>query len=230
MIAHRGANREHPENTMPAFLRALEVGADGIELDVHCTRDGVVVVHHDAVVHATSMVGSLRECSINALSYEELSNFAAGEREIMPTLGAVLGAVGARAEVFVELKGREIEDKVLDVIAASPAPDHCPIHSFDHDAIKRARRHVPLLRTGILVDRRATDAAAILAAAEAEDFWAHWTIVDERLVTQVHGFSRRSRVIAWTVNDAQCARRLSSYGVDGLCTDDVPFLSQALSE
>lgn len=216
---------------MPAFLRALEVGADGIELDVHSTRDGVVVVHHDSVARARSKTGggALSECSINALSYDDLSNLTVGGKEIIPTLEAVLAAVGARAEVFIEMKGREIEDKVLEVVASSPAPSRCPIHSFDHDAVKRARRRAPLLRSGILVERRAADATALLAAAEADDYWAHWTIVDERLVSEVHGFSRQCRVIAWTVNDPQCARRLSRYGVDGLCTDDVPFLRQALA-
>src|SRR5664279_1154546 len=52
LIAHRGISRERPENTLPAFLRALELGADGIELDVHCTKNGVVVVHHDDIPKA----------------------------------------------------------------------------------------------------------------------------------------------------------------------------------
>src|SRR5450631_4105167 len=92
IVAHRGASRERPENTLAAFTRALELGADGIELDVHRSADGVLIVHHDAMPRAAPGP-TLANREIRTLTVEELSAFRVGGQPI-PTLAAVIEAVG----------------------------------------------------------------------------------------------------------------------------------------
>jgi glycerophosphoryl diester phosphodiesterase len=220
-IGHRGAPREHPENTLPSFARALELGADGIELDVHATRDGVVVVHHDPVPRAAVADPRLAGRPIAELTYEQLRAFNVTPGVAIPTLAEVLALVGEAAVVYVELKGTGIERQVLDVIQAGSA--RCAVHSFDHAAVARTRNLAPGLRRGLLFSRRPLDAALAMEAAGALDAWPEWPLVDEGFVASVRRIG--GAVIAWTVNDVAAARRLASMGVDGICTDDLRLFS-----
>src|SRR6266404_41848 len=104
-ISHRGAHQTLPENSIPAFLRAIELGADAIELDVHATSDGVVIVHHDPAVTSPG-VATARLVDLTA---SELSRFPLAHDIEIPTLGAVLNAIGDRAKVYVEIKALDVE-------------------------------------------------------------------------------------------------------------------------
>lgn len=227
LIGHRGAPREHPENTLPSFQRALELGADGIELDVHATRDGVVVVHHDPVPRATSGNAALDGRAIAELSRAELEEFHVAGRERIPTLEEVMALVDGRADVFVEIKAPAIERAVVDVIRHAPAPGRCAIHSFDHRVARAARNIAPEIRTGILLTSYLLDPALALIGAGASDLWQQWELIDPPLVALAHDAG--ARVIAWTVNDPRAARRLAAWGVDGLCSDVLPTIRQALA-
>jgi glycerophosphoryl diester phosphodiesterase len=224
-IGHRGAPRELPENTIPSFARALELGADGIELDVHATRDGVVVVHHDPVPRATTTDVRLAHRPIAELTYDELETFRVAPGIPIPTLEAVLALVADRATVYVELKGKSVERLAIDVIRRGPA--RCAVHSFDHAAIARAREIAPEVRRGLLFSRRPADPAAALQAADALDAWPEWPLVDQSFVDAVRRVG--GSVIAWTVNDVGAAQHLASIGVDGLCTDDLEIVARACS-
>ena len=226
LIGHRGAPRERPENTLPSFLRALELQADGIEIDVHCTKDRVVVVHHDEVPRATPPSGRLAGKRIDALTFDELQGFSVRGLALISTLAEALAVIKGRADVFIELKGVSIEREVVDVIRESIAPARCFVHSFDHAQVARARALAPEIGGGILFDRLVTDAVAAMRAADALDVWPSREHVDEALVEQVHGAG--GRVIPWTVNKASQAVALASLGVDGLCTDFIPVLRSAL--
>lgn len=226
LIGHRGAPRERPENTLPSFLRALELQADGIELDVHCTKDRVVVVHHDEIPRATPPSGKLAGKRIDALTFDELQGFSVRGLALISTLEEALAVIKGRADVFIELKGEAIEREVVRVIRASIAPERCAVHSFDHAQVARARALAPELRGGILFDRRIDDPAASMRAADARDVWPSHEHVDEALVSAVH--EAGGRVIAWTVNKPAQAVGLSALGVDGLCTDFIPVLRAAL--
>ncbi len=219
LIGHRGAPREFPENTLPSFQRALELGADGIELDVHATRDGVVVVHHDPVLHGGGPIAGL--------THAELDGHLVAGRERIATLDEVLALVDGRADVYVEIKARDVERPVVDAIRRSPAPARCAIHSFDHRVVRRARDIAPEIRTGILLTSYLLDPALALIGAGASDLWQQWELIDPPLVALAHDAG--ARVIAWTVNDARIARRLAEWGVDALCTDVLPTISQALA-
>lgn len=207
-------------------MRALELGADGIELDVHTTKDGVVVVHHDEVPRATAPSGRLTGKRIDALTFDELQGFSVRGMALIPTLAEILAAVRGRADVFVELKGKGVEAATVDVIRQSPNPERCAVHSFDHEAVRRARAMAPEIRGGILFDRGLDDVPAALRAADALDAWPRSDLIDADMVAAVHGAG--GRVIAWTVNRTEEAVELAALGVDALCTDHLSLLRQAL--
>jgi glycerophosphoryl diester phosphodiesterase len=214
-VAHRGSPRERVENTLPGFLLALDHGADAVELDVHCTADGVAVVHHDDEFHGHLLA---------KVDWADVARFDVGGGATIPRLDDVLDAIGARAEVYIELKGVDIEERV---IAVARAHGHrYAMHSFDHPAIAQVAALAPDIPRGVLLDRdiahpleQLRDAVAMTGA---RDVWPHWTLVDPALVQAAHELD--ARVITWTVNASDIARRSLDAGVDGLCTDDVRLL------
>lgn len=216
-IGHRGAPREFPENTLPAFARAIELGADGIELDVHLTADGVPVVHHDPDL--SSKKGRTNQ-PIAAMTWEEVAGTEIASGICVPSLEQVLTLAAGKATVYVELKGRDVEERTIEAIRASHA--QCAVHSFDHTAVARAASIAPELRRGILFDAYPVDVARSMRSASALDVWPQWELIDAPLVEHVH--EAGGRVIAWTVNSFAEAERLVALGVDGLCGDDVRLL------
>jgi glycerophosphoryl diester phosphodiesterase len=225
IIAHRGTPRTHPENSLPGFRYALDLGADAIELDVHLTADGVVVVHHDAFLHRGAPAASGHRPAIRELTATELAAHPLAPGVPVPTLAAVLGLVADRAVVYVEVKAPEAELAALRCISESRTS--CAIHGFDHRVALRvatmrdrdehsvgSRLQVP---TGILSASYLIDPAAALRAARARDYWQQWEMIDDDLMSRIHDAG--GRVIAWTVNEASEAERLAAMGVDGICTD-----------
>jgi glycerophosphoryl diester phosphodiesterase len=207
--------RRERENTLPSFVAALEAGAEGIELDVHATADGVVVVHHDPVTGAGLEIAATRWTELNP------ANGASGGSVPIPTLASVCEVVGQRAALFVEIKGEGIEDAVTRALDGRSGT--FAIHSFDHATIGRlARARVPY-RLGLLFGDSVADVVERLAEYGATDAWPHRSLIDRPLVERIQRSG--GRVIAWTVNSASDARRLADYGVDGICTDDVTLLA-----
>lgn len=208
IIAHRGASRERTENTLDAFLRAVELGAHAIELDVHATLDGHVVVHHDPVFGAGAT-------PIARVTLAELAAFNADAPFRIPTLGEVLEQVDPLVHLYVEVKGKGISHLVAGQLA--PYAGRCSIHSFDHRVSLQVRERWPQLATGILSSSYVIEPDASLRAARARDYWQHRELVDADLVRAVHRAG--GRVICWTENDPQAMRALVDIGVDGICTD-----------
>jgi glycerophosphoryl diester phosphodiesterase len=207
--------RRARENTLASFSAALDARADGIELDVHATADGVVVVHHDPCLGGGVEIARVR--------WPELSDAAAVFGIEVPTLTEVCELVVDRAELYVEIKGLGIEEEVLRVLARH-AGRHA-IHSFDLPTIARLARRGGAPPLGILFDQAVEDVAALLTAHGARDAWPHHSLVDPRLVASVH--EAGGRVIAWTANGRAEIARLTALGVDGICTDDVSLLGAA---
>ena len=212
LIAHRGMPRQARENTLASFALALAAGADGIELDVHATADGVVVVHHDATLETGPPIASVTLANIHR------SETAPARR--IPTLAEVCALVGGRAELLVEIKGANIEALVVPVL------DECAgtvaIHSFDHACIRRLARTGTSYRLGVLLEAASQSPTLLMRDTGALDVWPEHGIVTRALVDEVHDMG--GRVIVWTVNDLRDAERLASLGVDGICTDDVALL------
>jgi glycerophosphoryl diester phosphodiesterase len=215
-VAHRGSPRELRENTLPGFLLALQHGADAIELDAHVSGDGVPLVHHDFDAQGHSIAGT---------PWAVLAGLDLGDGQRIPTLAEVLDAVGDRATVYIELKGRAVEESVIDV--ARKHGRRCALHSFDHDSIARAAQRAPEIPRGLLLDIRLPHAIRVMqesaARTGARDVWPHWTLVDARFMAAAAQLDLR--VITWTVNAAERASHLLGQGVSGICSDDVRLLA-----
>ena len=193
------------ENTLPSFALALDAGADGIELDVHATRDGVVVVNHDPVLASGMIIASENLATLRSAS------------DAVPTLAELCDLVSGRAELFVEIKGADIERQVLEVMSSQNGA--FAIHSFDHALIARLHALDPAVRLGVMFEDAPIDVRALMSRTGARDVWPHAPLVTVPLVGAVHAAG--GRVIAWTVNAPLDARSLAAMGVDGLCGDDV---------
>ena len=201
--------REAPENTLVSFQRALDEGADGLELDVHATADGEVVVHHDAVLPGGPAIATA--------TLAELRRRDVGPAVPIPTLSELCALVSGRATLFVELKGAGIERPVLRALRGYDGS--VAVHSFDHEMITRVSGIDSSLRLGILFEDAPEHVAQAMADTGALDVWPHWTLVTADLVTAVH--QAGGRVIPWTVNDERNAHALAVLGVDALCGDDI---------
>jgi glycerophosphoryl diester phosphodiesterase len=224
IIAHRGMPREAPENTLLAFRRALDAGADGIELDVHGTSDGVVVVHHDPGYRPTRDYYSDQRIRIAELAFAEIRGGPAANVEI-PSLDEVLALVRDAAVVYVEIKAPEIEAAVVASIQGHGTS--CAVHSFDHRISAKVHALSSEIPTGVLLSSYLVEPSVALRAANARDLWQQREFVDRALIEACH--AEQGRVIAWTVNDPDEARRLRDWGIDGICTDDARALREALA-
>lgn len=225
-MAHRGASRERPENTLAAFARAVELGADAAELDVHRTEDGVIVVHHDPAIAGAGAIRDLTGTQLAGLRVRG---------EPIPTLAEVFAAVGSRLRIYVELKGVDTVPGSLAVIrdararavgADVAAADRSAVHSFDHRLIAQAAQLDATVPRGVLEVSYPVDPTGAARPMNARDLWRHRDFVDGALVRAAHAEGRR--VIAWTVNDADTMRRFAEYGVDAICTDDVALARTTL--
>ena len=216
-IAHRGAKLELPENSIEAFVRALDRGADAIELDVHATRDGVLIVHHDPSIR---LPGRVLRTPIVESTWREIATVQLAPGIGVPTLEAVLDSLPSDRTAYVEIKGLGLANLVAPAIGHDP---RCVVHSFDIPTIAKMRELAPHLPRGILFEHGTPDVRSLMAETGARDVWPEWPLIDQTLIDLVHDAG--GRVIAWTVNDPKVAKRLVAAGVDGVCTDDVRLLA-----
>ncbi len=229
IFAHRGASAVAPMNTLAAFKKALELGADGIELDVQYSSDGALMVIHDLTLEATTN-GTGRVVSH---TLEELKKLDAGSwfnrrfrGERIPTLDEVFDTIGDRLLMNIELKTYSLfksdgmERDVADLIKQRDLYDQVIVSSFNPFAIRRIKQYDPRIETGLLY------------AAEMPRIYSHtwlrpWVrpdalhpehdMVDERLAR----WARRKGypLNVWTVNDEAEMRRLIALGVNSIITD-----------
>jgi glycerophosphoryl diester phosphodiesterase len=214
-ISHRGLRASAPENTIAAFDAAINAGAEGIELDVHSTLDGVVFVHHDPIIDTPSGRVAFKTADSKTIQAARLDG-----GHLIPSLDATLEAVGSRAKLFIEIKPAGIENDVARCLKRhSDLHENYSVHSFDHRIVKRMLEILPSVRTGILQVAYPIDSRTAMRDAGATDLWQHADFVDSRLVADVHASG--GRFIVWTPNAATAWERLASLGVDAICTDNV---------
>jgi glycerophosphoryl diester phosphodiesterase len=174
-------------------------------------------VHHDATVKSSSG----RTARIADLTSLELEKYRLAAGIDIPTLAAVLDAVGNRVTTYVEIKARDIEALVVRCIRESNAT--CAVHSFDHRIVRNVRAIFPAIPTGVLEVARHLEPVASLLAVGARDLWQEASFIDEDLVARAHEVN--ARVIAWTSDDPREWAALAAVGVDGICTNLIAELA-----
>jgi len=223
IIAHRGTPRECMENTLPSFERALQQGADGIELDVHVTSDGTVVVHHDATYRDAGAPDENR--ALAETTAADLRRVRLPSGDAIPTLDEVLDLVATRATVYIEIKANAMEDALVQCLSHH-ATSRVAVHAFDHRIPVTIRARRPQTAIGFLSASYPLNFNALLLDAHVDAFWQETHLIDDALIAAAHAFG--TRVIAWTENDAAHARALIAMGVDALCTDTPGALRASL--
>ena len=232
VFAHRGGAALRPENTILAFDHGLSLGADGIELDVHLSRDGVVVVHHDATLERTTDGRG----PVAALTAGELARLDAGYH--FPGFRGLAGGVPTLDDVvrryadalfLIELKLNDpvLAHRTIDAIRSAGAVDRSALGSFGTRVLRAAREYEPRISTG--ASREETRLALYRS-------WVRWPVrrpryrefqvpemsgstrvVSPRFVKHAHDSGVAVRV--WTVNHETDMRRLLDWGVDALISD-----------
>lgn len=220
VIAHRGASGSAVENSFSAFRAALAQGADAVELDVHATDDGELIVHH-----GPSIAGVL----IASASAREIGRLRLANGEPVPTLAQALDTVGPALRVFVEVKGLDPrwDDRLLTTLDRGPNPSSYAVHSFAYHVVRRLGDKRPELPRGVLSEVRTRDVRRTLMDANAATLWQERQTIDIALVEAVHDIG--ARIIAWTVNTVTELERLARWGVDGLCTNYPERARQAIA-
>lgn len=218
-IGHRGAPRAHLENTLPAFEAALKLGADAVELDVHVTADGSVVVHHDPALKRGVTPKALAGKAISAVTARELASVDLGGGAGIPLLSEVLELTRGRVVTYVEVKAGDIQ-AVVDAIDASGAS--CAIHSFDHEAVVTASSLAPHIPRGVLFETWSRSMERVVDRTQARDVWPKHTLITEARIAEIRALG--CRTVIWTVNDRKQAEQFAAWGADALCTDDLTLL------
>jgi glycerophosphoryl diester phosphodiesterase len=238
-IAHRGASGHAPANTLTAFTLAANMGADGIELDVHLSRDGEAVVIHDSTVDATTD-GHGR---VSELSLAELRRLDAGSwfgarfaGEHIPLLGEVFEAVGHRLLVNVEIKvapgyhPTDQEAEVVRLIEDHHMLERVIVSSFSPRSLRRIRTFNPRIPLGLLHSKPAPTLLPAVLRRLGLDYAAlhpRYSEVDARYMARARRWGKRVHV--WTVDEAGSMARMRDLGVDGIITNYPDVLRDVLS-
>lgn len=224
VIAHRGASAAAPEHTIAAFERALELGADGLQLDVHLSKDDQPVVIHDFTLErVTDGAGAVRTLTVRELKRLDAGGWfgAAFRGQRLQTLQEVLERFRDRTRFWIELRGGDtlypgIEERVVGLLEVYDVLERSLVQSFDLSALRRARGFSSEVRLGVLVAHRPLDpptdlgpdlnavcpSVEILGAAERE---------------AIRAAGRDCYV--WTVNEPTLVDRLVAWAVGGIVTD-----------
>jgi glycerophosphoryl diester phosphodiesterase len=233
VIAHRGASGERPENTLPAYQLAVEQSADMIEIDLHLSLDGVVMIHHDASLERLGASGEIRDHTASELAKLNAAPGASFEESI-PTLLDVLDRFGERMEFNLEIKVGEdtayegIEEIALGAVRERGLLPRMLFSSFYDGVLARMRELSSEARLALLVSPKAPVRIFDRAAAvSAEAINPEVSLVDADLVENAH--KSGLAVYPYTENDPAGMARLLDAGVDGIITNH-PALLRALLE
>lgn len=230
VIGHRGASGYLPENTLPAFEKAIEMGADGIELDVWPDADGVPVVIHDETLSRTTKQGG----KVTASHAADLAPLG------VPTYQKALDLAPGKIVIFTELKG-ECEKNIGAYIEKAVNDgawryEQLPVIGFDHEQLKRMKMLYPRIFTGATFSRKmlesvptAQHAAHMIAEAQrigARAINPDFRFTSREVVEQAHAAGLKVNV--WTVNRPNDMNAMLALGVDAIMTDYPDILYQKL--
>ena len=249
-VAHRGGSLLAPENTLAAFQRGIDEGADAIELDVHLSADGRLIVMHDpSLFRTTAHEGYIGDwIALDLQSLDARASYrgdAAYPVEHVPTLEQVLAlverqerSVALQVEIKTDQKGRRyegIEEAVVNALRLHGLIEETIIISFDFPTLLRVREIEPSLKLGALVNRAYLEsigmAGPAAVAASIADLGVEYVAINYAYLSQRLFDEFRSRGLligAWTVNNEKDIRRIAAMGVDFITSDRPDLLSELL--
>lgn len=235
IIGHRGGAAGYPENTLIAFRKAVELGADGVEFDVQLTKDGEVVVIHDEFIDRTMNGSGL----VKDHTLEDLRELNVGEffdsnfkEEKIPTLREVLEVVKDLEIINIELKNYleypKLEDKVLNLVEEFEIRDKVIISSFNHYSLEKLKKLQPAIKTGALMMSKMINPADYAFKRGFNSLHMHFLTFDQQIIEK--SYFMGIKTCAYTVNYPSAAADLLKKGIDMIITDDIEMLQKVRTE
>lgn len=219
IVAHRGASAYEPENTIRAIKRAIELGADMVEVDTHSTSDSQLVVIHDPTVDRTTN----GKGTVKQMTLQEIRRLDAGKDERIPTLREVLGLSRDKIEVMIEAKGIGIERLLVELLEAEDVLHRIVVTSFMTDAIGKIKELNPKISIGQIFSWKIPNIVQKALELRVSCMAPQYGLVTKEMVKDLH--ERRIALFAWTVNNRRVAERLIELGVDGIVTNRPDLMS-----
>ena len=225
VTSHAACKGHAPENTLQGIEAALRLGADAIEIDVHCTSDGVPVLLHDATVdRTTDGTGSIHDMTL-----EQAKALDAGARQFVPrfsgeripTLAEVLDLTKGKALLQIEVKQQDIERTVAEAVRQADALAWCEVHSFWPQIVQRMRVEEARMACALLTDGRRVsdwdDFFGFALSLNAQGVSVHYERATPDVVRR--GQLRSLTFMVWTVDDEADISRMAEAGVDSICSN-----------
>lgn len=217
-IGHRGASGYEPENTLISFQKAIDLNADGIELDVHLSSDGELVVIHDETIDRTTN----GKGTVNKLSLRELKAFQIDNSQEIPTLTEVFDLVNQRCFINIELKGIGTAKPVNKLINHYISDKKWKINdflisSFDWNMLEEFHLLNPKIRIGVLTEESIEEALAFAKKIKGFSIHPDYMLLSKENVAlmQENGFE----VFPWTVNSQEAIQKIKSFNVNGIISN-----------
>lgn len=244
IMAHRGYDSAAPENTMTSFRKAYQAGANMIELDVHFSKDGQLVVMHDTTLDRTTNGKGL----VKDKTLEELKQLDAGTKfskvfagEKIPTLDEVLAFAKDKISVNIEIKseavtentppaGTGIEEKVVNTVKKYDMEEYVMVSAFKGKALKRIKTFSPKISTGLLMVSNGLFRSQVeyVSTIKADAVHEFSKFLSKQDIEKSHKYNIKENV--WTVNSPNLMLQLINKGVDGLITDRPDLALRVLAE
>ncbi|MBC2582669.1 glycerophosphodiester phosphodiesterase [Clostridium sp. DJ247] len=235
-IAHRGFSGMYPENTMLAFKKAVEAGCNGIETDLHMTKDGVIVLCHDEKIDRTTNGTGL----IADYTYEELCKFDAGIKfgqqfhgEKIPSIDEFLEYVKDKDILInLELKNniiiyKELEKKIIDKIYEFQLEEKVILSSFNHYSMVKVKEYDSTIKTGLLYTATLYNVHEYAKSTGADALHPFFPAIMDRAI--VSNIKENGIIInTYTVNEEKYMKKLISLGINGIITNYPDKLKKVL--
>ena len=207
-IGHRGAKGHVPENTLASFQKALELGVDMIELDVHLSKDNVPVVIHDSTIDRTTIAKG----KTTDFTAKELQNLG------IPTLENVFDLVQNQCEINIEIKVFEATKPILNLVNSSSFDtEKIIISSFDWNSLQEIRFHHETIRIGILTETNLDLALAFAKFIKAYSIHPYFHLLTLDTAKKIK--EKEFKIFPWTVNEPEDITFVKSLQIDGIITD-----------
>jgi len=232
IFAHRGASTLAPENTLKAFKKAIELKADYIEFDLHQSKDGEIVIMHDAnTFRTTGHLGLIKDMTLN-----KLKKLNCGDGEKIPTLEELINLTKGKIGLNCEIKMKGIAQKIIELLKEADLFESTIISSFIHSELLKFKKLEPSLkiaslnptRTGWIIDWFSRK-NLIKKAVKNQFFGINplYLIVNKKFVDKAH--RENLYVFPWTVDSLSTIEKLIEFGVDGIITNDVEKVRMVLN-
>lgn len=217
-IAHRGAKAYEPENTLQAFQKALDLNSDGIELDVHLSSDGhIIVIHDETIDKMTNAKGH-----VNSFSLSELKSFRIADQHQIPTLKEVFDLVDKKCFINIELKNTDALIKVVSLIDEYVfdkkwSYEQFIVSSFDWSALQQVQNLNSKIPIGVLTETDLHLAVAFAETIKAKAIHPYYHLLNAENVKEMQ--EKGFLVLPWTVNINEDIQKIKNYKVDGIISD-----------